>query len=77
MESVLRLQLVGVIRHVQNTEQILLNTSVSSAAISPNGSAGATLISVNPVIKNNVQVTMFLGSPKINYQSVKVRRSVH
>jgi len=64
-------------RPAKLTEQILLNTSANSAATYHNGSAGVTLISVNHVIRDNVQVITYLERVKISFLSAKDQRNVH
>lgn len=59
------------LKTVPSTESILFNSSANSVVRQPNGSVGVTPISVSPVIKDSVQVTMYPNTKEISYPNAK------
>lgn len=59
-----------IVRHMVLTSS---SSNASSAAASPNGSVGETLISASRVIKSSAQETMCLGRNRVNCHSVLER----
>ena len=56
---------------VPNMESILLNSSVSSAALQLSGSVGAIPTFVSRATRDNAMATTYQSTQKINYRSAK------
>jgi hypothetical protein len=56
--------------------QIILSSNASFVALSPNGSAGVTLISVSLATRDKLMVIMCLEKRKQNYRNALVKQLV-
>jgi hypothetical protein len=76
-ESVQPIQSEVVLSSAKSMVKITLSLNASFAVQFLSGFVGETLISVNPAIKNNVVVTMFLARSRMNSHSALEKLSVH